>query len=492
MKFNSVKFKITFLYVVILGVILLAYRSIIYIQFSRALYKESDDLLRKKARVVEDALQGYYRSFGQDEKALETAKRVVISEGKVESGPPIGEFEERWFAGKKELALDNDIMTLISGKGELLASSSVLSREVGLFLLREAARPGTGERFGYLEDQKNHVNLKVISTPVPFGPGAPYTVQVAASFTPIIEALRARLYNIALSIPVFLLIAWIISDIFASRILRPVVKMTNAAKNISRTNLHARVDVEHFDEEMRYLADSFNDMISRLEKSFRYIDNFSSFVAHELKTPLAVIQGETELALMRDRPAEEYRQVLAGTLSQAQTMLRIIDDLLLLAKLEYQLDTLEMRRFDLTELLKEVHEEALTRFAPKQLSMSLDVPAEPLRLHGNRSLLRRLFLNLMDNAAKFTPSGGRVTMSAEHKKGGIHVSVSDTGCGIPAGDIDKIFKEFYRGANSTEGDASGHGLGLAIAEAIAKAHRGDIRVQSRVHQGSVFTVSLPA
>jgi two-component system, OmpR family, heavy metal sensor histidine kinase CusS len=490
-KFNSVKFKITFLYVVLLGVILLAYRGVIYIQFSRALYKESDDLLRKKAQAVRDALEGYFQAFGQDDKALETAVRIVISEGKLESEPFIGDFEEQWFARKKALALDDDFVVLVSAGGEVLASSDALSAPVSSFFLREARNARGAGKFGYLEDQKNHLNLKAISLPVFLGPVG-FTVVVGTSFTPIIEVLRTRLFNIAISIPVFLLIAWVISDAFASRILRPVVKMTNTARNISRTNLHARVNVEHFDEEMRYLADAFNDMISRLEESFRYIDNFSSFVAHELKTPLAVIQGESELALMRERPAEEYRQVLIGNLAQAQTMLRIIDDLLLLAKLEYQLDTLEMKPFDLTELLTEVHEESVMRFAAKPLTLSIDLPKEPLRVRGNKSLLRRLFLNLMDNAAKFTSPGGRITMSALRRKGEIRVSVSDTGCGIAETEISQIFKEFYRGANGKEGDPSGHGLGLAISEAIAKLHHGEISVQSRLNQGSVFTVRLPS
>ncbi len=491
MIFNSVKFKITFLYVGILAAILLAYRGIIYFQFSRALYRESDDILRRKAQAVGDALTGYFQALGQDDAALLTARRIVLREGKVESEPYIGEFEEAWFSRRKSLVLDDDIMTLVSDKGEILESSSLLTREIGLFLLREAARAKGTEVFGYLSDARTRMNLKVISLPVAFGSGRVYVVQVATSFTPIIETLRSRLYNIALSIPVFLLIAWIISNAFASRILRPVVKMTRLAKNISRTNLHERVEAEHFDQEMRYLADAFNDMISRLEESFRYIDNFSSFVAHELKTPLAVIQGESELALMRERSPEEYRQAIAGNLSQAQAMLRIIDDLLLLAKLEYQLDTLEMRPFDLSELLNEVYAETQMRCGAKQLSLSLDVPQEPLRIRGNQSLLRRLLLNLTDNAVKFTPVGGSIVLSVRRAKDGIEIAVADTGCGIADHDRDKIFKEFYRGANGKSGDASGHGLGLAIAEAIVKIHRGHISVASAPGSGAVFTVSLP-
>ena len=144
--------------------------------------------------------------------------------------------------------------------------------------------------------------------------------------------------------------------VFASRILRPIVEITKTAKKITHEDLHSRVEAKHVDEEMKYLVDAFNDMISRLEQSFRYIAEFSSHVAHDLKTPLAIIRGESDIALRKDRTPEEYKRAIMVVLGESERMLRVIEDLLLLTRLDYRPEIFKFERINLAEFLWEISE----------------------------------------------------------------------------------------------------------------------------------------
>jgi len=332
--------------------------------------------------------------------------------------------------------------------------------------------------------------LRVISKSYDFGNSQECIIQIGTSLTSTMRILHGRLISIAISIPVILLIASFLGQIFAMRILKPVFDITKTADKITHEDLSARVIAEHADEEIKYLAQAFNDMIARLEKSFKYIADFGSHVAHELKTPLAIIRGESQVALKHARNAEEYKRVIQVNLEEAERMIKVVEDMLLLTKLEYESQVFKFEPLDLVDFLKDVSGQSALLASKKQITVKMDEPKEPVSIYGDGVHLRRLFLNLIDNAIKFSPVKSKINIKLI-KNERVNVSISDQGFGIANEDLPNIFEKFFHKDYETNGQSSSVGLGLSMALSIAKAHGGTIQVESELKKGSTFTVILP-
>jgi heavy metal sensor kinase len=279
--------------------------------------------------------------------------------------------------------------------------------------------------------------------------------------------------------------------VIASRILKPVIEITRTAENITHENLSERVKPKHIDHEMRYLVGAFNDMIGRLEESFKYISEFSSHVAHELKTPLAIIKGESELALRKNRDAEDYKRAIKINLEETERMLKVVNDLLLLTRLDYRHDVFKFEQIDFIKFLAEIYEQSEILASVKKIKINTHFPNGTIYVNGDKLHLRRLFFNILDNAIKFTPEKGRIDMSIFTEDKIVMVSVSDTGIGISDEDLPQIFNRFFRGDTEGKSKESGSGLGLSIALSIAKIHNGNISVKSNPTEGTTFSVALP-
>jgi signal transduction histidine kinase len=280
-----------------------------------------------------------------------------------------------------------------------------------------------------------------------------------------------------------------VGRILTNRILEPVYEITTMANRITQQDLSARIKNKNFGTEMESLIESFNEMIARLEKSFKHIEQFSYHVAHELKTPLTIIQGEANLLLRKDRSINEYKQALRIVMEESQRVLKTVDDLLLFTKLGYQPEVFKFENFDFIEFFSEIVEQNRMLAVNKGVGirMNLQNINPPLMIRGDRLHLRRLFFNIIDNAIKFTPQGGCVDMYVEQSSGKITSFISDTGPGIAFENLEKIFQEFYR----ADKNSPGSGLGLSIAYTIAKVHQGEIRVESQMGRGATFSVTLP-
>jgi signal transduction histidine kinase len=317
----------------------------------------------------------------------------------------------------------------------------------------------------------------------------PYLIQVGVPQDPIMQQLRNWLYSIAISVPLILLLTNFVGRVLANRILQPVYEITNLAKRITQQDLSGRIKTKHFDREMGSLIESFNDMIARLEHSFKHIEQFSYHAAHELKTPLTIIQGEANLLLRRDRSVYEYKKALQIILEESQRVLKTVDDLLLLTKLGYQQEVFKFEQFDFIEFFNEIVEQNRLLAANKGIGIRMNFRGitPPLIIKGDRLHLRRLFFNIIDNSIKFTPEGGCIDMRIEKEQGKIISLISDTGPGITPENLEKIFEKFYR----ADKNISGSGLGLNIAYTVAKLHHGDIQVESQVGHGATFKVILP-
>ncbi|MGA9117237.1 MAG: ATP-binding protein [Bacteroidota bacterium] len=309
-----------------------------------------------------------------------------------------------------------------------------------------------------------------------------------------LEELRAALENLysifLILIPVALVVSLIGGLYLADKSLRPVAMVTRRARRITAENLDQTLPVLNPNDEMGRLTATINDMIKRLHDSFAEIRQFSADASHELRTPLTIMRGEIEVALHSSKTPEEYRLVLASTLEEILRLTSIIDNLLLLARADRGIYEMQLQEVDLTELARELLEDGAVLAESKRITVSL-AAGDPVRIVGDRERLRQLFLNLIDNAVKYTPEGGTVSLGVERRDGTAVFHVSDSGIGIPEEEREKIFGRFYRVDKARSREMGGTGLGLSIARWIAELHRGTIRVESRLHEGSRFTVELP-
>ncbi len=269
--------------------------------------------------------------------------------------------------------------------------------------------------------------------------------------------------------------------------LRPVESVVDAARRITADDLSLRIESRDRRDEIGVLVDTFNGMISRLEASVKKIKQFSGDVSHELRTPLTIIRGEIEVLRRKERTEEEYRQTMDSVLEETARMNRIIDDLLFLSRLEAMTGEDFEACIPLDEVLIQAFESRELLAGGKGVLLELGDP-EPVRVPGEANLIERLIVNLIENAIRYTPSGGRVEVSLKSGQGEAVLTVADTGIGIPEDAIPKIFDRFYVVDKSRSKESGGSGLGLAIVKEVADAHGAAIQVESRPGEGTRFVI----
>ncbi|MDD4982311.1 MAG: ATP-binding protein [Candidatus Omnitrophica bacterium] len=296
---------------------------------------------------------------------------------------------------------------------------------------------------------------------------------------------------ILIPIPLTLLTGYFVGYLIFTRVLKPIKEITDTIDNITHEDFSLRIKVKNVDEELRCLIEALNDMVSRLGESFEYITDSSSYIAHELKTPIAIIRGESEYALKKEREKEEYKRVISVNLEESKRMLKIIEDLLLLTKMNYQPDVLKFEQVDLTQFIRIIYEQTKILAFKKNIKVSISIPEETEMVNADELHLRRLFFNLIDNAIKFTPVDGNISIVLRYVNQKAAVSIIDAGIGIEEENVPKLFDKFFRIDEKVKDTSSSSGLGLSIAQSIAQLHEGEISVTSRAGQGSNFTVSIP-
>jgi heavy metal sensor kinase len=330
----------------------------------------------------------------------------------------------------------------------------------------------------------------LISVPIIYRGNLLYIVQVGTSMESVERLLNRLLLVLLVSMPIALAVSLAGGWFLAGRALRPVDAITLAAQRIAAGDLTQRLNVPPSPDEIGRLATTFNNMIARLETSFRQIRQFSSDASHELRTPLTVMKGETELALRRPREAGDYTVVLESNLEEIDRMTRIVDELLFLSRADMGEVKMEHLPVSLESLLEDIYRQASLLGQERNIQVVLGTMT-PAVVLGDELRLRELFLNLMDNAVKYSRPGEAVEMTMTASSSYAKVSIIDHGIGIAQEDLCRIFDRFYRTDDARAHTKKGTGLGLAICAWIAESHGGRIDVQSEVGKGSTFTVSLP-
>jgi heavy metal sensor kinase len=316
------------------------------------------------------------------------------------------------------------------------------------------------------------------------------SLQMAQSLNTVDNAQKSLTNVILVGIPIVLLVAALIGMFIADRSLQPLNTIIKAANGINATSMAKRIYYEGPRDELGRLTETLNSMLDRLEAAFENERRFTADASHELRTPLTAIKGQIGVSLSRERTPDEYAATLIHIQHETDRLIRLTNDLLFLARLDISPVQRQDELLNLSDLLYAVVDQMIPLTEERQLQLRASLP-DDIHIIGIPDHLIRLFLNLLDNAIKFTPPAGTISVWSEQTNGEVWVHVRDTGQGIAAEHLSHIFQRFYRAEDHRSSRGGGAGLGLAIAYQIAKEHHGKIEVNSRLGEGSTFSVHLP-
>ena len=488
MFLSSVRFKIIPWYMFILTLTLLLFSFLLFHNLSRRLHQEIDNMLQLKAEGIADSIDAYWEA---EQLEGEKEKIDISSLAKIDNAN-FAKAALRWVEEKSsDPALMNIAVQIFDRGGTLIASSRNIAN---ISVIPERVFTLVSQGQSYFKDMsvntatEKALNLRIFTLPVIENEKIVYIVQVSTGLNLVESSLRYFRVLLFFLLPGIVLATGVVGIYLAKIALSPVDKMIHTINQITAENLQMRVRPPNTKDEIRKLADTFNEMLEKLECSFTSQREFIEDLTHELKTPLSVIKGELEVALKKMRSKEEYGNILHSNLEEVNKIIRIVEDLLLLARFDNNAVVLLREPLDLNLLLKQIIEDIRILAEQKQITLSLSVQGE-LKVEGDSQKLRLLFLNMVDNAIKYTPPQGKVCITATREDKSAKITVTDTGVGISAENLPRIFDRFYRiDASRTHG---GFGLGLSIAKSIAKAHQGAISAESTLHRGSTFTIIFP-
>ncbi|AEU37884.1 integral membrane sensor signal transduction histidine kinase [Granulicella mallensis MP5ACTX8] len=304
------------------------------------------------------------------------------------------------------------------------------------------------------------------------------------------EILQAVRNSYLLFCPLLLLASMAGGFVLSNRALEPVSRMTTEARKIGIRDLERRLPVPDTGDELQVLAETWNELLGRIETAVERLTQFTGDLSHDLSTTITIMLTTAGLALSRERSNEEYRTALSTISVECEATSQLLDDLLAVARADMVHKNIEWKPVDISELVRQVchHFEAKARLKGQLLTFNI---TEETWMLGDLSLLRRMVTILLDNATKYTPESGSILISLIKEHENIQLEVSDTGIGIPADALPKIFDRFYRVDESRSQDEGSSGLGLSIAKWVVEAHRSTISVDSTPGKGSTFTVFIP-
>ena len=320
--------------------------------------------------------------------------------------------------------------------------------------------------------------------------GLPYRLSLSGKIDEHFEVLNSIRNSYLLVCPLMLLFSVGGGFILSGRALDPINRITAEAKNIGIQKLKRRISVPDTGDELQVLAVTLNQLLGRLEVAVERLTQFTSDISHDLSTAITIMMTTAGLALSRERSPEEYRTALSNISVECEATAQLLDTLLAIARTDLVHQKIEWKPLNLTELVIEIAQQLEPRSIMKEQSIELQIQTGIVTV-GDLSLLRRMVSILLDNAIKYTPQGGSITVSLFPDGDSFALRVSDTGIGIPQDAIPKIFNRFYRADQSRAESGESNGLGLAIAKWVVEAHSSTIDVISAPGKGSTFTVSIP-
>lgn len=464
---NTVRGRLTLWYVSALALILLLFGVAVYVLLSRALHRRVDQAL---ASTIEISITSLNHDTQEGQSPQSAAQSTAA-----------------------ELSNPQQAMMIFDDRGQLLATHEG-EEELQIQLPDRATIPDAGVYLytvsaGANAKAEHRIALRRVTIPPA---GTRYIILASQPLKPVadeLESLRDILY---FSTPIVLLLAGFGGWFLARQGLAPVTAMARSARQIGAGSLDQQLPVVNPRDELGQLATTFNDLLGRLDAAFEEQRRFMADASHELRNPLSVMSTAAGVTLKKEhRTEQEYREALQIVAEQTRRLSRIVNDMFMLARADSGRYPLRKRTLYLNDLLEEVARAGAVLAADRNASVQLtNVPEAAF--HGDEDLLRQMLLNLVDNAVKFTPVDGTVTLDLERSDGNYLLSVTDNGPGVPSEARQHIFERFYRADRTrTKAEDSGAGLGLAIARWIARAHDGEIELDDSSGSGTKFIVRLP-
>src|SRR5688572_15838395 len=466
--FESVRARLTLWYVSLLAATLFVAIALIYFLLARALYVRVDDTLHAVMQIAQTSLANDLNE-GQD--AADAARSTAT-----------------------ELASRQTLIAIYDGRGRLLAEAG-REDDIAIPLPALEQIPFDDDLLTTIveaDDLDDRHRLAFRRTTVP-GFNVEYTIVAGTSLEPTDEELESLRGILVYLVPLSLVVAGIGGWFLAGRSLSPVVAMADRARQIGVENLSQRLPVANPRDELGRLAETFNSLLSRLEGSMIQQRQFMADASHELRTPVTTARTASSVALQQPtRDERDYRETLAIVEQEMVRLSRIVDDMFTLARADAGSYPLRQMPMYLDEVVDEVVRALRVVAATREISISGEC-LRPAPFTGDEDLVRRLILNLVDNAIRYAPSGTSVRVALDRAGDHYAISISDDGPGIPAEIQPRIFERFYRvDAARTHAKDGGAGLGLALARWIARVHGGDVALAASSRLGSTFVITLPA
>jgi heavy metal sensor kinase len=470
----SLRVKLTFFYLAILFALFVLFGSLIYSYIARSLRSTIDDALRYQIEKVE--MMRAALANGADISEMMAAR---------------GENEEPF------LQVSPGVMQIIGEEGQVADQTPEnlpVQIPIDLDYLRNLE---IGKTDFMTERLPNGEELRLATRRVQghIETEGSYYIRLGQSLSAMQIARKRLLVMLIFAIPVALLLGSAGGLVLANQALRPVDRITRTAERIGAGDLTERVPVPAVMDEIGRLAATFNQMISRLQAAFERQKQFTSDASHELRTPLAVMRGDIEITLRRERTSEEYKRALTSNLEEIVRLSRLVEDLLMLARADSGRVELRLEPVDLNMLCQQMVEYITPLAQQREQNLQYEPQMEPDRqvvINADLHRIKQLFLNLLDNAIKYTDLKGVITLGLKIEDKQAVITVSDTGRGIPPEDVPHIFERFFRrSAPTSDRSAPGSGLGLSIVKWIVESHKGRIDASSVVGKGTTFSVRFP-
>ena len=452
----SIRVRLTLWYVALLAGILFAFSGLLYLSLARSLSQELDLTLSTEAQ------------------------RLVASMDFENGGPQLGDGPDNLRIGTVAALYDASGRRLIAydPRQPLPALPEALSRAAqgGQTFVTASFQDGT--------------QWRVMTTPVTENGFQTAILQVGRPVAEVDATLRQLAVLLALAVPLTLLGASAGGLFLAGRALDPIDRITRAAAEIGADDLSRRLNFRGSRDEVGRLAATFDRMLDRLEHAFRRQRQFTADASHELRTPLTMLASQIDVALERERKPAEYEDLLRSLREDSARMTQLVSELLTLARADAGQQLLTREDLDLGELVGSVVQ-AMQPLATQRGVQLIEHVQPHVPVSGDQTRLTQLLINLVDNALRYTPTGGNVTVDVTEKSGWAELRVEDTGVGISAEHLPHLFERFYRVDAARARTDGGAGLGLAIAQWISQAHGGQITVDSELGKGSTFRVRIP-
>ncbi len=480
MLFSSMRTRLTLWYTSVLALVLLIFAVSTYSYLARAARQRTDDSLS-------DTATSFVSSFDS-----ELADENQVADNAAKEAVVAFRFRDRQvivYDQRRNVIASSETPQNMPLGNKWFESPSVRARLMELIDSASRSRPA----YATLLSGENAI--RILATAATTGPQR-YAVVIANPLHDQEQALEQVRNAFYVAVPLALLIASLGGYFLARKSLRPVITMGEQAAQIGASNLNARIPVPQNNHELGRLAVIFNDLLARLDQSFGQQRRFMADASHELRTPVAVICGESEVALSRPaRETEEYRESLAIVHDEGQRLTRMVEELFMLARADAGEYPLVLADFYLDERVNECVRSVRSLAAQKNLQIRYEPPEKEIAFRGDESLIRRMVLNLLHNAIKYTPENGQVRVSVKADSKQCEILVSDTGHGIPEDAQSHVFDRFFRvdKARSREEslNGTGAGLGLSIAKWAAELHGGKIVLDHSDAGGTTFIIWLP-